>query len=267
LGGTSEGGMTIARFDDQRYGEMVCGRFINSFSIEYNYFTPTPEAGELGGQTDVPTLNIIGTKDQYFGPEDSVAKIVVADDVTGYGDKNLTGNGYKTLVRQGLDTGLVVVLEDGVHSPCNTHDNFLRQLFDMFFSRPGSIWELDEIWNTDPTMKDILQVQQSSVHDKVDANVVQAFVPKSKFPNKWSLRKVEVMRQLHSAKADQELAAQLELEAKELKAEHQEAHSMLDRIRAHASMLNPMKGSKPKSTYYDNDRVTRIGNKHHKEHR
>ena len=30
----------------------------------YCYFTPTPECGELGGQLDVPTLNIIGTKDQ-----------------------------------------------------------------------------------------------------------------------------------------------------------------------------------------------------------
>ena len=36
----------------------------------------------------------------------------------------------------------VCVLEDGVHSPCNTHDNFLRQLFNTFFSRAGSIWEL-----------------------------------------------------------------------------------------------------------------------------
>ena len=31
------------------------------------------------------------------------------------------------------------VLEDGVHSPCNTHDNFLRVLFETFFSRPGQV--------------------------------------------------------------------------------------------------------------------------------
>ncbi|CAJ1353745.1 unnamed protein product [Effrenium voratum] len=138
LGGTSEGAMTVARFDDQRYGEMVIGRFINSFSIEYCYFTPEREAGLIGGQLDVPTLNIIGTKDQYFGPVESVAKVVAVNGVTGYGDKNLTGNGYKTMVRQGLDIGLVCVLEDGVHSPCETHDNFLRQLFNTFFSRRGS---------------------------------------------------------------------------------------------------------------------------------
>ena len=33
LGGTSEGAMTVTRFDDQRYGELIIGRFINSFSI------------------------------------------------------------------------------------------------------------------------------------------------------------------------------------------------------------------------------------------
>merc|ERR1719420_2173063 len=99
LGGTSEGAMTVARFDDQRYGDMVCGRFINSFSVEYCYFTPTPEDGEIGGQLKVPTLNIIGTKDQYFGPVNSVAKIVAEDDEAGYGNKNLIGHGYKTFCR------------------------------------------------------------------------------------------------------------------------------------------------------------------------
>lgn len=33
LGGTSEGAMTVTRFDDQRYGDLIIGRFINSFSI------------------------------------------------------------------------------------------------------------------------------------------------------------------------------------------------------------------------------------------
>eukprot|EP00913_Durusdinium_trenchii_P012768 g11987.t2 len=68
--------MTVTRFDDQRYGDLIIGRFINSFSMEYCYFTPEPEAALLGGRLDIPTLNIIGTKDQYFGPVDSVAKIV-----------------------------------------------------------------------------------------------------------------------------------------------------------------------------------------------
>ena len=133
LGGTSEGAMTVARFDDQRYGKLIIGRFINSFSIEHCYFTPRPEDGELGGQLTVPTLNIIGTKDQFFGPSDSVAKIV-AESKHGYGAKDMLGHGFETMKRQQVSVGLVCVLEDGVHSPCNTHDNFLRPLF-HFFSR------------------------------------------------------------------------------------------------------------------------------------
>ena len=50
---------------------------------------------------------------QFFGPIDSVAKLVAEDEVTGYGNKELTGNGYNTFVRQGLECGLVTVR----HSP------------------------------------------------------------------------------------------------------------------------------------------------------
>lgn len=33
--------------------------------MEYCYFTPEPEAGLLGGRLDIPTLNIIGTKESW----------------------------------------------------------------------------------------------------------------------------------------------------------------------------------------------------------
>ena len=52
MGGTSEGAMTVARFDDQKYGSMILGRFINSFSIEYCYLTPKLEDGKLGRRAD-----------------------------------------------------------------------------------------------------------------------------------------------------------------------------------------------------------------------
>ncbi|CAJ1434594.1 unnamed protein product [Effrenium voratum] len=134
LGGTSEGAMTVARFDDQRYGEMAPS--LRAKWGKIGYFTPEREAGLIGGQLDVPTLNIIGTKDQYFGPVESVAKVVAVNGVTGYGDKNLTGNGYKTMALQAGEA--LAQQRDGVHSPCETHDNFLRQLFNTFFSRRGS---------------------------------------------------------------------------------------------------------------------------------
>merc|ERR1712087_328940 len=96
--------------------------------------------------------------------------------------------------RQGVENALVCVLEDGVHSPCNTHDNFLRQLFDHFFTRPGSIWELDDIWKTDPTMEKLIQVKQTTENEAGAGNVVQVFVPRMVFPQKMSLRQVEAMR-------------------------------------------------------------------------
>jgi len=231
LGGTSEGAMTISRFDDQRYGDMICGRFINSFSIEYCYFTPTPEDGQIGGQLKVPTLNIIGTKDQFFGAEDSVAKLVSEDDETGYGSKNLTGHGYNTLWKQGLTDACVCFLENGVHSPCNTHDNFLRQLFDVFFSRPHDIWELDKIWSIDPTMAELVELKQTTRNDPTPTNVTQVFVPKMKFPQKMSLREVQAMRMV--AKYDDKIKKEMEEDEKAQAKDQAEAKAMLDDIRKH----------------------------------
>mmetsp|Transcript_89556 Transcript_89556/g.261766 ORF Transcript_89556/g.261766 Transcript_89556/m.261766 type:complete len:588 (+) Transcript_89556:80-1843(+) len=277
LGGTSEGGMTVARFDDQRYGAMVCGRFINSFSVEYCYFTPKEEDGQLGGQLDVPTLNIIGTKDQYFGPEDSVAKLVAEDETTGYGDKDLTGNAYNTFKKQGVECGLVCVLEAGVHSPCNTHDNFLRQLFDHFFTRPGSIWELDAIWAANSTMKDLIQVTASTEEEDTMCNIVQLFVPRMKFPQHMSLRQVEAMRHYSNyAEKIQEMMAE---EEKAAQADQEEAKNMLNSIRQHmkkeggegfaATMpgdIEAKKGDFKGVNFYESDKVTAVHyhkRKHH----
>ena len=68
LMGTSEGAMTVSRFDDTRYGKLITARVINAFACEFCYFTPTRASADLGGQRDVPTLNLIGTHDQFFGP-------------------------------------------------------------------------------------------------------------------------------------------------------------------------------------------------------
>jgi hypothetical protein len=192
LGGTSEGAMTIARFDDQRYGGQLIGRFINSFSIEYNYFTPTPEDGMLGGQTDVPTLNIIGTNDEYFGAIESVAK-VVADST---GEAPLEGHGYATLVSQGCTSALVAVLDEGVHGPCVSHDNFLREVFEVFFTRPGAIHQLPEIFDSEPSKAWILRPVQSTVDDLSSCNVTHVHVNKMLFPSQISHREIDHMRDL-----------------------------------------------------------------------
>eukprot|EP00931_Biecheleriopsis_adriatica_P104580 TRINITY_DN79242_c0_g1_i1.p1 TRINITY_DN79242_c0_g1~~TRINITY_DN79242_c0_g1_i1.p1 ORF type:complete len:701 (+),score=112.63 TRINITY_DN79242_c0_g1_i1:133-2103(+) len=248
LGGTSEGAMTIARFDDQRYGNMVRGRFINSFSIEYCYFTPSPEAGELGGNKHTPTLNIIGTKDQYFGPE-SVASIVAADANTGYGNPNLTGNGFETMVRQGIDIGLVCVLEDGVHSPCNTHDNFLRALFMVFFTRTHQIWMLEKIWRAWSDTKDLVRVTATTKdpEKKGEIQIQQVFVPKPKYPNRMSLEEVESLRLIG---AQDTLTQAMEKEAKLLQAEYGSIRGHLDRVKAEVGKLQRQGSKTTHENYY-----------------
>jgi len=261
IGGTSEGAMTVHRFDDQRYREKVIGRFINSFGMEYCYFTPTREDGLLGGQLDVPTLNIIGTKDQYFGPIDSVTKIVALDPKTGYGADEITGNGYKTMAAQGVNIGLVCVLEEGVHSPCDTHDNFLRELFHHFFTRPGSIWELDRIWAGDSTLKDLVQLKQTTATgDKVSGcNVTQLFVPTMLFPQPMSSREVEALSMF---KRHDVLEEAMQKEALIIKAEKARVQAELDKVRKTSSL----KGGRGFSTttacnnFYSGDARAKVAN-------
>mmetsp|Transcript_104454 Transcript_104454/g.185789 ORF Transcript_104454/g.185789 Transcript_104454/m.185789 type:complete len:668 (+) Transcript_104454:155-2158(+) len=262
IGGTSEGAMTVARFDDQRYGESVLGRFINSFSVEYCYFTPKPEAGKIGGQLTVPTLNIIGTKDEYFGPEDSVAKIVSGNDATGYGEKELTGNGYNTFTKQGLVCGLVCVLTGGVHGPCTTHDNFLREILDLFLSRPHTIWKVDKIWGVHPSMAHLTEVKQRSADKQVGSHVskvTQVVVPKLRFPQKMSLRRVQTMRELaHFSKKFRDHLDKMKAEEAAMIAKDQaEAKKMLDEVRSQLPRL-PSKTeiAKANSNYYGQSKLS-----------
>merc|ERR1711879_68710 len=122
--GQSEGAMTVARFDDQRYGAMIRGRIISAFSVEYCYFTPDRAAATFGGSAEIPTLNVIGDCDEFFGPKDSVAlSCVTKRDQGGWGSDHLTGNGFKEMKRKQMRRGLVAVLEGGRHDLSTTHDN------------------------------------------------------------------------------------------------------------------------------------------------
>lgn len=237
--------MTCARFDDQRYGGMLIGRFINSFSIEYCYFTPREVDGRLGGQLDVPTLNIIGTHDEYFGNIESVAKLVAEDPETGFGKANLDGHGYSTLVEQGCTSGLVAYLEGGVHGPCATHDNFLRDLFMTFFTRPGAIYKLPRIWSLEPTKKVLVELLKSTEQDPTPVNVALMHVPVMKFPQIYSLRQVEHFRELAMSgfkgsaaqKAKEALDGEIAKEKIRIEEEHKHAHSAIDAIRNHGKKL------------------------------
>jgi len=158
--GQSEGAMTVARFDDRRYGAMIRGRIISAFSIEYCYFTPTREAGQFGGNPEVATLNIIGDADQYFGPNDSVAKSVQGLK-GGWGSEDLTGNGFKQMKRQGIRRGLAVVLEGAKHDASETHDNFLRDLLRSFLASPHECHRIPDQWVFDRYLTSKVEVLEA----------------------------------------------------------------------------------------------------------
>merc|ERR1712048_831423 len=110
--GTSEGAMVLSRFDDQRYGSLINGRVLSAYSVEYCYFTPDAEAARFGGNLNVPTLNIIGTHDEYFGVHGSIAQGVAA---SGHGTLDLHGHAFQTMLRQGMPCGCVCTFEGGKH--------------------------------------------------------------------------------------------------------------------------------------------------------
>lgn len=143
--------MSVARFDDRPYGKLITARIINAYGCEYCYFTPTREAADLGGQLEVPTLNLIGTADEFFGPPasdgwtGSIAARVAANTESGWGDTP-TGNAYTSFLRQGVRTGLVATFVGAEHDGTLAADNALRDVLLSFLSAPLRCTELLEQW-------------------------------------------------------------------------------------------------------------------------
>lgn len=158
--GDSEGGMAVARFDDSRYGAMIRGRIISAYGAEYCYYTPNREASGFGGSPDVATLNLIGDKDDYFGPASSgsvAAKVAAMKDQGGWGDPP-TGNTFAAMKRQKIKAGLVCVLEGGRHDVSETHDNFLRDVLRAFLSSPHRCDSIVEQWKVCPYLSSKVHV-------------------------------------------------------------------------------------------------------------
>mmetsp|Transcript_11927 Transcript_11927/g.29378 ORF Transcript_11927/g.29378 Transcript_11927/m.29378 type:complete len:562 (-) Transcript_11927:192-1877(-) len=193
LAGTSEGAMTIARYNDRRHGKLINGRIISAFNVEYCYFTPHENAARFGGSKKVPTLNIIGDDDPYFGPYNSVAAEVAKDKKTGYGKAKITGNAFETMVAQGMHRGLTVVLEGGKHDPTITHDNFLRDLFSSFLSAPQNCGELHLQWGCDKFLSSQIKVNKFIKTEK-NYRLLHLNVKKAPHSPYLSYREVETLR-------------------------------------------------------------------------
>eukprot|EP00933_Yihiella_yeosuensis_P036453 TRINITY_DN30204_c0_g1_i1.p1 TRINITY_DN30204_c0_g1~~TRINITY_DN30204_c0_g1_i1.p1 ORF type:complete len:545 (+),score=105.38 TRINITY_DN30204_c0_g1_i1:51-1685(+) len=199
LMGQSEGAMTVARFDDQRYGAMIRGRIVSAFSVEYCYFTPTPEAGKFGGNPEVPTLNIIGDADQYFGNIDSVAlSVSKMKDQGGYGADVITGNAFKTMQTQKLRRGLVTVLEGAKHDASETHDNILRDLLRSFLAAPADCHRLPDLWKIDPYLAKKVQVLQRDM--ELPGERVLVKIAGTDFPSTLPFYRESLFRQANHLK-------------------------------------------------------------------
>ena len=198
LMGTSEGAMTVHRFDDQRYGALVRGRIVNAFGGEYCYFTPTEASAQLGGSRDVPTLNLIGTADEYFGPTSadkftyrkgykkgadgrfgtpggewhgSKSYKIANGGATAYGDKQPTGNAYAAFVRQRLRKALVCTIVGAQHDATVTADNEVRDVMLSFLASPELCTDLyDQMVSTSPAY--VASVRKVAEHREGDSEVV-----------------------------------------------------------------------------------------------
>jgi len=84
---------------------------------------------------EVPQLNLIGSKDEYFGAADSVSSKVAADE-NGYGGP-ITGNCRAAYKEQGFTKATVVEFEGAGHGPQYWDDNTWRSAIADFISHKG----------------------------------------------------------------------------------------------------------------------------------
>jgi len=123
LFGRSEGGMAASRFYHEDLHSRLSGMILSGWSCEFNYFVSCPEharicEGRCG--TDLPILNLMGTRDVYFGSANTSIASRVAKEVPLYGE--ITGNCKKTLEQQGFTRSAVVTFADAGHGIVYTHD-------------------------------------------------------------------------------------------------------------------------------------------------
>mmetsp|Transcript_46125 Transcript_46125/g.147601 ORF Transcript_46125/g.147601 Transcript_46125/m.147601 type:complete len:250 (-) Transcript_46125:8-757(-) len=112
--GSSEGAAAISGFREQHLGDVVLGRIIIGYPCEDTFWTYfRPEDAGIAGDRDVPTLNLMGVHDKFFGRTESIANTIVeACDLP-----PIKGHGYDAMVKEKLTAGLVVHLEGAEQNP------------------------------------------------------------------------------------------------------------------------------------------------------
>jgi len=248
--GQSEGAMVVARFDDQEYGALIKGRIISAFSVEYCYFTPEKVHGKFGGCPSVPTLNIIGDLDQFFGPVDSVAKAVSEmKGKGGYGGP-ITGNAWNSMCKQKMERGVVAVFEGARHDQSTTHDNLLRDLLVGFMSSPGNCHKLYDLWKHDAYIRSKVTLEAT---DGKQGERIKLRFGRDDFPSTVPYRKLMLLRQVNvlTERRKQEMAEFREAEDAIQKRQMARANGMLKGLKDGLGFLEFKDG---KATWYDWDK-------------
>eukprot|EP00873_Tetraselmis_striata_P025510 jgi/Tetstr1/445774/TSEL_033421.t1 len=165
LFGMSEGAVVLSSFHDDMYSDMLRGRIVCSYTCEQNYWNYNrPEDAGIAGAPTIPSLNIVGYSDEYFGYQDSVSTSVAR--VGDYAP--ITGNAFDAFVAAGLEWGLVAHLEGGRHALTWTHDDVIRELLSDFLERPQyTCRQLPQLWGHIPTLQDEITRVRRSADGKV----------------------------------------------------------------------------------------------------
>ena len=117
----------------------------------------------------VPTLNLMGTHDEFFGPalkrcfkrgdyfkvgerrpavdrslyKGSITNHIVEDKANGWGDEP-SGNAFESFRRQGIQNALVATFVGGTHDITEESDNSVRDVLIAFLNNP---MRCTEAWN------------------------------------------------------------------------------------------------------------------------
>jgi len=131
--GSSEGAIVLSSFQDESFADYINGRVIIAYPCEPNYWTYfRPEDEGIKGDREIPTLNMIGTNDQYFACRESVAsKVAQAADLP-----PVQGHAFQAMVDAELTHGMVCHFEGSKHTLLLTHDSVVREILTDFLQRP-----------------------------------------------------------------------------------------------------------------------------------
>uniref|UniRef100_A0A061SFR3 Uncharacterized protein n=1 Tax=Tetraselmis sp. GSL018 TaxID=582737 RepID=A0A061SFR3_9CHLO len=123
--GSSEGAVVLSSFQDEPFADIINGRVILAYPCEPNYWTYfRPEDAGIAGDAAIPTLNLVGCDDQYFGRRDSVAAMVAQMS----GLPPVRGHALEAMAERGCTHGLVCHFEGAVHTLLKTHDSVVREV-------------------------------------------------------------------------------------------------------------------------------------------